>query len=94
MPEKESPMPMPSQPTSPLSAFERMRAYPNQFMLVQVTVFMRIGRWTNVWDLLPGANMPPDSSGCVTQRSFKRMGLELEISHQYLEHPAPTTEKG
>lgn len=69
--------------------------FPHQFMLAQVTVYIAIGRWTKSFNLLHGIDMHPDSSACVTKRTFRLMGAVLVISHLYYgrqEHTIENTE--
>ena len=66
--------------------------FPHRFMLAQVTVCIAIGHWTKSFNLLRGIDMHPDSSACVTKRSYMLMGAGLVISRLYYERQEHTTE--
>src|ERR1700741_153489 len=74
----------------PVSASEP--DYQLQPVLIRVTVYMRIGRWSKLWTWRRGMDTPPRSSIYASEKGWTLARSALLIHRLYCVPPAPGTE--
>ena len=84
---------MPFKLTKQSYLFVEQRGSLPQPMLLQVRVYIVIGRWCLLWTRPLGSAMQRDLSACVYNTAFKQAQNAPPTSPQFSGLPAPITEK-